>query len=135
MIAATLIWNGPHLVSTYCFRGVPKQSGVYAFVEGAISVTAAAQQRRLLYIGKGSDLHTRLPGYKFRPYLEIVRRKGVARHVADRHKGRALLHAHQFFADAGLEPDLYLWWAPVGSPREVERVLISDLRPTLNSRG
>jgi hypothetical protein len=91
----------------------------------------------VLYVGKTKNLRRRLVGYKFRPYLEIKRRpKGTPpKHIADRHRGRALLHAQQYFHAEGLERPLFLRWALVSDPSSVESALIDELQPCLNSVG
>jgi hypothetical protein len=85
----------------------------------------------VLYVGKAATLSTRLPGYRFRPYLEIQRRPDGTppRHTTSRHKGRALLHAQQFF-----DGPVHLRWAETSSPGTVEAELIRTLRPVLNTR-
>jgi len=87
----------------------------------------------VLYVGQTEDaLRTRLRGYRFKPYLQIVRRpKGTPpRHEADSHKGRALLHAHQYF-----NGPIFLWWAEDDTPRKTEDTLIKELNPVLNTSG
>lgn len=147
-------WNGPYLVESYDFSAVSPVSGVYVFSESmdplrpnpfippcgperASALELVRSSPCILYVGMSVNLQRRLPGYKFRPYLEIKRRpKGTPpRHIADRHRGRALLHAQQFFHYEGLEPLLYLRWAHVGTPRKTEAALIRELRPCINARG
>lgn len=146
----TLSWQGPFQFATLDRAKIPAQPGVYVFTEyatalrpnpplppeGAPGYEAAIESFRampcLLYVGKATTLSSRLPGYRFRPYLTIRRRPAGSppRHEADRHKGRALLHAQQFF-----DGDLYLWWALTSTPEFVEMELIRELRPALNTVG
>ena len=101
-----LPWNGPHLLSTLDIKLAPEGSGVYVFTEDAgvlrpnpalppksdPSYAAVIGHLRntpcVLYVGKASNLRTRLAGYRFRPYLEIERRSGPPIHVTSPHKGR-----------------------------------------------
>jgi hypothetical protein len=144
----TLPWSSPYLLAALDFRIVPRSPGVYVFTEdpGPLrpnpplpaesdpDYEAAIERLRgtpcVLYVGKASDLSARLPGYRFRPYLEVVRRSGPPRHVTSPHKGRALLHAQQFFNAA-----TYLRWAVDPWPAAAERELIRELRPVLNTYG
>jgi hypothetical protein len=153
MLYMTLKWQGPFLLLNFDFSRVPARPGVYVFTEYAGPLRpnpplppetdpgyqALIGQLRttpcLLYVGKATSLASRLLGYRFRPYLEIQRRpKGTPpRHAADRHKGRALLHAHQFF-----DGRTYLSWAETSTAAEArttEDALIKELRPVLNTVG
>jgi hypothetical protein len=86
----------------------------------------------VLYVGKASNLYTRLPGYRFKPYLQVKRRMGAPpKHKAPRHRGRALLHAQQFYSDF----PLFLRWAVDGNPGATEHALINELYPVLNAYG
>lgn len=146
----SLPWKGPFPLATVDFSRVPAQPGVYVFTEFnaplapnpslppetdpgfQAAIEILRQVPCVLYVGKATTLSTRLPGYRFRPYLEIQRRPAGTppRHVADRHKGRALLHAQQFF-----EGPVYLRWAVTSVPGIVEAALIEELRPVLNTVG
>ena len=150
-----LEWNGPFLVAGYDFSGVPPIPGFYVFSESddalkpnpRIPPEGTPGREKVLcrlrsspcifYVGKSRNLRRRLPGYRFRPYLEIKRRpKGTPpKHVADRHRGRALLHAQQYFHHEGLERPLYLRWAHTTNPGVVEEALIEELQPTINAVG
>jgi hypothetical protein len=150
MLYDTLKWQGPFLLATMDFSKVPEKSGVYVFTEFATRLVpnpflpdetdpdyeaAILNLRKMhcvLYVGKATTLSTRLPGYRFTPYLEIIRRPigTPPRHQANRHKGRALLHAQQFF-----EGPLHLRWAETPSPHVAEATLIRELRPVLNTVG
>lgn len=145
-----LPWQGPFRLATFDFSRVPPRPGVYVFTEYDAPLSpnlslpaetdpgyeeAVVRLRHtpcVLYVGKATTLSTRLPGYRFRPYLEIQRRPAGTppRHTADRHKGRALLHAQQFF-----EGPVYLRWAETSSPGIAEASLIRELRPVLNTVG
>ena len=145
-----LQWDGPHLLSSLDFALVPSRPGVYVFTEcsgplrpnpllpgesdprHAAALESMRRTACVLYVGRASNLQSRLRGYRFRPYLEINRRpKGTPpRHVADRHKGRALLHAHQYF-----DGILYVRWAVDNWPKLTEPQLIRELRPALNTLG
>jgi hypothetical protein len=150
----SLNWRGPFYFATLDFSMVPSRSGVYAFTEYPTSITpnpplppegAAGYEEAierframpcLLYVGKATTLSSRVRGYRFRPYLEIRRRpKGTPpRHEADEHKGRAMLHAQQFFA----EWPLYFWWSETSTVQAAEFLegrLIRELRPALNTAG
>ena len=133
-----LQWQGPFPLATFDFSHVPPRPGVYVFTEYNAPLTPnfslpaetdegyedAITRLRLtpcvLYVGKAANLSTRLPGYRFRPYLEIQRRpEGTPpKHTTSRHKGRALMHAQQFF-----DGPVYLQWAETSSPGTVEDVL------------
>jgi hypothetical protein len=146
----TLAWHGPFSLPVADFSTLPSKPGVYVFTESAAPIrpnpvlpseddpnyeSAISRLRTMpcvLYVGKASVLSTRLPGYRFKPYLEIQRRpKGSpSRHEADRHKGRALVHAQQFF-----DGPVFLWWSETPSPEAVEATLIRELHPVLNTRG
>src|ERR1700674_3924672 len=150
MLYDTLMWQGPCLLARIDFSKVPASPGVYVFTEYATPLVpnpilpaetdpeyeAAINRLRVmhcvLYVGKAPTLSTRLPGYRFTPYLEIIRRPigTPPRHQANRHKGRALLHAQQFF-----EGPLHLRWAETPSPHVAEATLIRELRPVLNTVG
>ena len=150
MFYESLSWHGPYELVTVDFSKVPARPGVYVFTESVdplrpnepipsetdLNYIAAIERLRhtqcVLYVGKATKLSTRLPGYRFKPYLEIKRRpKGMpTRHTADPHKGRALLHAHQFY-----NGPLYLWWAETSDPEMVEAALIHELHPVLNTVG
>ncbi|MBN1696471.1 MAG: hypothetical protein JW881_03050 [Spirochaetales bacterium] len=148
-----LKWIGPYRLSTIDFKkiNIPAGSGVYVFTEypdplkpnprlpsetDPNYVKAIDKMRitpSVVYVGKAKDLHTRLPGYKFRPYLEIKRHGGrPPKHKTSRHKGRALLHASQYFNGT-----LFLRWAylPLCSILSKETQLIKELRPALNTMG
>ena len=148
-----LPWSHPVLLLSHDFTD-RKESlshpGVYVFTEydGTLTpnpklpdesaptyLTAIEQFRRtpaILYVGKASNLYTRLPGYRFKPYLQIKRRMGAPpKHKAPQHRGRALLHAQQFYSDF----PLFLRWAFVGTPELIERELINELNPVLNTCG
>ena len=148
MLASSLPWQGPFPLAETDFSSVPPRPGVYVFTEYPTALlpnpllpppgspayeSEMARLRRaltVLYVGKATSLASRLPGYRFRPYLEIVRRPhgSPPRHQADRHKGRALLHAQQFF-----EGPVFLRWAETDSPAQAEAALIRELRPVLNT--
>ena len=152
MIYQSINWNGPFLLETYNFAELPKRPGVYIFTDSESPlkpnpkippeddpaygevIQFIRSNPCVMYIGKSNNLFKRLPGYKFKPYLEIKRRpKGTPpRHVADRHRGRALLHAHQYFAYEKLEPPLYLRWALDDNPLHTEKLLIKELLPLTN---
>lgn len=88
----TLQWQGPYLLATFDFSRVPARPGVYVFTEYDAPLTpnvplpaetdpgyegALSRLRKtpcVLYVGKAANLATRLPGYRFKPYLEIQRR-------------------------------------------------------------
>jgi hypothetical protein len=145
-----LQWQGPFPLAAFDFTRVPSRSGVYVFTEFNaplrpnaplpaetdpgydIAIARLRHTPCVLYVGKAAKLSTRLPGYRFRPYLEIQRRPfgSAPRHTTSRHKGRALLHAQQFF-----EGPVYLRWAETSSPGTVEDQLIRELRPVLNTVG
>jgi hypothetical protein len=145
-----LNWNGPFPFENLSLGSVPREPGVYVFSESAgelcpnppLPSRSSPQYQRaierlraracVLYVGRSKDLGGRLRGYRFTPYLEIRRRpKGSPpRHTADRHKGRALLHAHQYF-----EGQLYVRWAVTEDSHRVEAALIRELRPVLNTMG
>ena len=145
-----LQWQGPFPLAAFDFSRVPPRPGIYVFTEYDAPLTpnlplpaetdpgyedAITRLRRtpcVLYVGKATTLSTRLPGYRFRPYLEIQRRPegSPPRHTTHRHKGRALLHAQQFF-----DGPVYLRWAETSSPGTVEAELIRELRPVLNTVG
>ena len=131
---------------------IPKRPGVYVFSDSTASLIPNPrlplksdpnyerhmQKRRpllhVIYVGKATNLRTRIIGYKF-----IKRGGRLPKRVADRHKGRALLHAHQYFAEEGLEPPLYVRWAIVDGGddllKETEGQLIRELNPALNTYG
>jgi hypothetical protein len=145
-----LPWQGPFQLSAFDFSRVPARPGVYVFTEYSSPLTPnlplpaetdqgyedAINRLRLtpcvLYVGKAATLSTRLLGYRFRPYLEIQRRPDGTppKHTTSRHKGRALLHAQQFF-----DGPVHLRWAETASPGTVEDELIRELRPVLNTVG
>ena len=145
-----LPWQGPFPLATVDFSRVPARPGVYVFIEYnaplapnpslpaetdqgyEAAINRLRQTPCVLYVGKAANLSTRLPGYRFRPYLEIERRPygSSPRHTTSRHKGRALLHAQQFF-----EGPVFLRWAETSSPGTVEDQLIKELRPVLNTVG
>jgi len=159
MTYTALDWQGPYPLATCDFAKVPAKKGVYAFTEYKTAlkpnetrlfrsdpkyIFRTEGQRGtpcLLYIGKATTLSTRLRGYRFKPYLEIRRRSGPpSRHQADRHKGRALLHAAQYFADENstdskIENSIFLWWAETSTPETTEMALIRELHPVLNTVG
>jgi hypothetical protein len=101
----TLPWDGPQLLSRLDLGLVPSGPGVYVFSEDAGPLRphpplsaesdpdyeAVVERLRLLpcvlYVGKASGLSTRLPGYRFRPYLEVERRSGPPRHVTSPQRG------------------------------------------------
>jgi hypothetical protein len=134
----TLPWSAPFLLETIDFGIVPASRGVYVFTEDAgplrpnpavppasdpgyrSVVEGLRSMPCVLYVGKASNLRTRLPGYRFTPYLEIRRRDGSPRHVTSPHKGRALVHAQQFFTGAST----YVRWAVDETPAETEASLI-----------
>lgn len=148
-----LPWSHPVLLSGLDFTGLKESlshPGVYVFTEYGGPLTpnpkppdesdptyeAVIEQFRrtpgLLYVGKASNLYTRLPGYRFKPYLQIKRRLGAPpKHKAPRHRGRALLHAQQFYSDF----PLFLRWAVDGNPGTTEHTLINELNPVLNAYG
>jgi len=150
-----LEWSVPVKVVELEKSDLPASSGVYVFTDHDAALvpnpprlpenhpkaeSRNAERRStpgVLYVGKAKNLRSRVFGYKFRPYLSIKRRpKGTPpRHVADRHRGRALLHAQQYFGFEGLEPPLYVRWASVSKPGEVEDELIMELLPYLNKIG
>jgi hypothetical protein len=146
-----LDWCGPFELASVDFGAegpVPAGPGVYLFSESANKLAPNESSQGedsskyrgdldspepldcVLYLGKASNLKTRLPGYRFKPYLEIKRRPAGAApvHKADRHKGRALLHAHQYFYRT-----IYVRWAETKNPEQVERELMGELRPVLNT--
>jgi hypothetical protein len=149
----SLPWSPPELLSNLDFTGLREalsHPGVYVFTEydGPLgpnpktpdesdpnyeSVVARFRQTpAVLYVGKANNLYTRLPGYRFRPYLSIKRRMGAPpQHKAPRHRGRALLHAQQFFSDF----PVYLRWAVDDTPAQTEHDLINELDPVLNTYG
>jgi hypothetical protein len=148
-----LPWSDPVPLSGLDFTSLKESlgcPGVYVFTEydGPLTpnpklppesdptylavVERLRRTRVVLYVGKASNLYTRLPGYRFKPYLEIKRRKGATpRHKAPRHRGRALLHAQQFYS----EFPLYLRWAADANPAVTEHTLINELNPVLNAYG
>lgn len=150
MLYSNLRWAGPFPLGNFDFAGVPSKSGVYVFTEfnTALKPNAPIPSRPhpdyertmemfrntpcVLYVGKASNLRTRLPGYRFRPYLEIVRRPAGSppRQVADKHKGRALLHAQQY-----LNGPIFVRWAESATPIQTESALIRELNPVLNTVG
>jgi hypothetical protein len=149
----TLPWSTPKLLSNLDFSGLQgtlSRPGVYVFTEyeGPLAPNpkipdeldpqyrSVVERFRgtpaVLYVGKAKNLYTRLPGYRFRPYLQIKRRMGAPpKHKAPRHRGRALLHAQQFYSDF----PLYLRWALDSTPEQTEHVLINELYPVLNAYG
>jgi len=148
-----LPWSPPKLLTNLDFTGLQgtlSRPGVYVFTEyeGPLApnpkipdesdpnyesiVERFRQIPALLYVGKANNLYTRLPGYRFRPYLQIKRRMGAPpKHKAPRHRGRALLHAQQFYSDFLL----YLRWALDSTPEQTEHALINELYPVLNTYG
>jgi hypothetical protein len=157
MYHKTLHWHGPCKLAdlvTNKFKQLPKQSGVYVFTEYddkplepnplllvKDDKNYESQNEKLrgekcvLYVGMAGILKTRVRGYLFKPYLEIMRRSGPPRHEADPHKGRALLHAHQYYAYEKLTGSIFLWWAETKNAGVVETALIRELNPVLNTRG
>lgn len=149
----SLSWSHPLLVDDIDFETVPRTSGVYVFSEfdGPLVPNPRPPSphelspldilkwiklsARILYVGKSTNLRRRLPGYRFRPYLQIQRKPNGSppKHVADRHRARALIHAHQYFVYEGLERPLYLRWAIDRDPRTTETALIRELLPYLNT--
>ena len=150
-----LSWSEPRLVSTLVRTSIPDRAGLYVFLEsGALlapnpqipaesdprydqMIRMLRRQPRVLYVGRSNNHQRRLPGYRYRPYLEIRRRPaGTApKHVADRHRGRAQLHAQQYFAAEGIERPLVVRWKTVDHPRDLEMALIRELRPLMNTIG
>ncbi|RIK73348.1 MAG: hypothetical protein DCC68_25080 [Planctomycetota bacterium] len=153
MLYASLIWDGPHLLASMDLDLIPEKPGVYVLSE--YSTPLRPNPRRpipadtnyeaeiehlrstpcILYVGKASNLNKRVRGYRFKPYLEIVRRPAgtPARHTADRHKGRALLHAQQYFGGP-----MHLWWTVTSSAakaKTTEDQLLTELQPVLNTVG
>ena len=147
----TLKWHGPHLIATLDLKLVPKRPGVYVFTEyegplvpnNPIPPESSPDYEQViekfrntpcvLYVGMSvRNLRHRVRSYLFKPYLEIKRRpKGTPpRHVAPKHKGAALLHAQQFF-----DGKVYVRWAGTSSPKQIEKILIRELRPALNTVG
>lgn len=150
MLYESLSWHGPCELVRVDFSHVPAAPGVYVFTESVDPlkpnepvppvtdanypevISRLRDSPCVLYVGKAKRLSRRLPGYRFKPYLEIKRRPiGMpARHTADPHKGRALVHAHQFYYGP-----VYLWWAETPDPKSVEAALIHELHPVLNTVG
>ena len=128
-------YPNPETWREFVNASIPRAPGVYVFSEfaGALQPNPPWRDLRshkcILYVGKASNLNTRVRGYRFRPYLDIPRRRGDPRHVADSHKGRALIHAAQFF-----ENRVYLRWVVQGSPKLAESRLIQELKPVLNTK-
>jgi hypothetical protein len=150
MFYSTLNWQGPFPLAMFDFSKLPSGPGVYVFTESATPLVPnpplpsesnpgyAAVMEKLrttpcvLYVGRAKSLSDRLRGYRFKPYLEIVRRPvgSPPRHEADRHKGRALLHAQQYF-----QGPIYLRWAQTAAYVQTEVELIWELHPVLNTIG
>lgn len=153
MLYASLTWAGPHLLNGMDLSLIPEKPGVYVLSEYSTPLVpnprrpvaadsdyeAVIERLRntpcILYVGKASNLNKRVRGYRFKPYLEIVRRPAgtPARHTADKHKGRALLHAQQYFGGP-----MYLWWtitSTAAKAKSTEDQLLTELQPALNTVG
>ena len=142
---ANLPWKGPFPLTSFDWTEAPLKSGVYAFTEYDTAlepnprtpapehpdyerlIEELRQRPCVLYVGRAKTLRDRMRGYRFKPYLEIVRRPigSPPRHSADRHKGRALLHAQQFF-----NGPIYVWWAEDVNYVKTEGELIRELNPS-----
>jgi hypothetical protein len=140
----TLTWHGPFPLASYDFSLVPPEPGVYIFTEFSHPLKPNAPiptkdhpdyERAMetfritpcvLYVGKAgsrtSNLRTRLSGYRLNKFLRV-----------DKHKGRALLHAHQIAQSEILTGPIFLWWAVNHTPKETESILIKELNPVLNT--
>jgi hypothetical protein len=150
MLFSTLPWKGPFPLASLDWALAPDKSGVYAFTEYDTPlepnprtpapdhpdyerlIEDLRKRPCVLYVGRAKTLRDRMRGYRFKPYLEIVRRPmgSPPRHSADRHKGRALLHAQQFFSGP-----IYVWWADAANYAKTEESLILELNPVLNTVG
>jgi hypothetical protein len=149
MFYTTLQWHGPFNLASLDFSQLPNKSGVYVFTEDSTSLKPNPPRlvRKdenyesvnellrgtpcILYVGKATTLSTRVRGYRFKPYMLIRRRSGpTSRHEVDPHKGRALLHAQQYF-----EGPIFLRWAETPNPETVESALLRELNPVLNTAG
>lgn len=140
-----LVWEPLRKLRELDVGKIPEKKGVYLFAETAnrikpneaIKPNAAlpkhgsanrekivGDQRTsdcILYLGKATKLHTRLPGYR------LADGKGGR----ENHKGRALLHGYQYESD-----ELYVSWAEVAESfdlDDVEESLIKQLHPVLNT--
>jgi len=148
MLCTTLKWVGPHELSILDDAKVPERPGVYVFTEyhtlpypnktrptpNHPNYVKMIEESRvtpcLLYIGKAANLRKRFKGYRLRWPLNARKQKGQdTNYRANRHKGRALLHAHQFF-----DKPIYLWWTESNSPKELESSLIKEMHPVLNTK-
>lgn len=115
-----LQWSGTWSVKDLAInRGkIPAQSGCYVFTDDG----AALRPKHVLYVGKATNLRTRLGGY-------LVNYKQTC---PTKHKGRAFIFEHR--AKAGDGSTFVRWALYGGNPSELETNLCDFLWPDCTDR-
>lgn len=135
---SSIAWSAP--VTVEALRSnrmlIPQSSGVYVFTNysGVLQANTG-----VLYVGKATSLFSRLSSYLVDPSDMLVmseRSGGTRLNTSLRHAGKVqLLVELQQKSRTESPSGLCVRWSLVSGPANLERMLISYLRPAFNTQG